>query len=128
MNLFDIATKEKDLKELEAKTLEENFWSDSKNSSNVLSKIKSIKSKINEFRKIEAEEINLEELTELVEIEQDEEIEKDIIKSTNNLQKEIEKFEITTFLSGKYDANNAIVTIHPGARWYRITRLGRDVI
>ena len=94
----------------------------------MLAKIKSIKSKINEFRKIEAEEINLEELTELVEIEQDDEIEKDIIKSTNNLQKEIEKFEITTFLSGKYDANNAIVTIHPGARWYRITRLGRDVI
>ena len=128
MNLFDIATKEKDLEELEAKTLEENFWGDSKNSSSVLAKIKSIKSKINEFRKIEAEEINLEELTELVEIEQDDEIEKDIIKSTNNLQKEIEKFEITTFLSGKYDSNNAIVTIHPGARWYRITRLGRNVI
>ncbi len=27
----------------------------------------------------------------------------------------MEKFEITTYLSGKYDANNAIVTIHPGA-------------
>ena len=128
MNLFDIATKEKELKELETKTLEENFWSDSKNSSSVLANIKSIKRKINEFRKIEAEEINLEELTELVETEQDDEIEKDIIKSTNNLQKELEKFEITTFLSGKYDANNAIVTIHPGARWNRITRLGRNVI
>ena len=31
------------------------------------------------------------------------------------LEKSIEKFEINTFLSGKYDSNNAIVTLHPGA-------------
>ena len=128
MSLFDIEKKEENLKDLETKTLEENFWSDSKNSSNVLAKIKSLKSKINEYRKIETEAINLEELTELVELEKDEGIVKDIIKSTNNLQKELEKFEITTFLSGKYDSNNAIVTIHPGARRNRISRLGRNVI
>ena len=31
------------------------------------------------------------------------------------MQLEIEDLEITTLLSGKYDINNAIVTIHPGA-------------
>ena len=39
----------------------------------------------------------------------------DILKNSNKLQKEVEKFEISTFLSGKYDQNNAIITIHPGA-------------
>lgn len=124
MSLFDITKKEEQLKELETETLEENFWNDSKNSSDILAKIKSLKNKINEFRKIEKEIVNLQELTELVEQEQDEEIKKDIIKSTKNLQKEIEKFEIITFLSGKYDSNNALVTIHPGARRNRVTRLG----
>ena len=124
MNLFDIAKQEENLKDLEAKTLDENFWSDSKNSSIILTKIKNLKNKVNEFKKIETEIINLQELTQLVELEQDEEVQRDIIKSTNNLQKEIEKFEITTFLSGKYDSNNAIVTIHPGAGRNRITRLG----
>ena len=124
MSLFDIAKQEENLKELEAKTLEENFWNDSKNSSIILTKIKNLKNKVNEFKKIETEIINLQELTQLVELEQDQEVERDIIKSTNNLQKEIEKFEITTFLSGKYDSNNAIVTIHPGAGRNRITRLG----
>ena len=124
MNLFDIAKQEENLKELEAKTLEENFWNDSKSSSIILTKIKNLKNKVNEFKKIETEVINLQELTQLVELEQDQEVERDIIKSTNNLQKEIEKFEITTFLSGKYDSNNAIVTIHPGAGRNRITRLG----
>ncbi len=115
MNLFDIAGLEKQLQELEKKTMEENFWNDSKNSSKVLAEIKSIKSKTNEYKRLASEIINLQELTELVEVEPDEEIAKDILKNTNKLQKEIEKFEITTFLSGKYDSNNAIVTIHPGA-------------
>ena len=30
-------------------------------------------------------------------------------------KEEIENLEIETLLSGKYDINNAIVTIHPGA-------------
>jgi peptide chain release factor 2 len=39
----------------------------------------------------------------------------DIIENTNTIQKEIDDLEIQTLLSGKYDINNAIVTIHPGA-------------
>ena len=115
MNLFDIANLEEQLEELEKQTMQENFWNDSKNSSKVLSKMKNIKNKVNEYKKLENEVINLQELTELVELEPDEEIVRDILKNTNKLQKSIEKFEVSTFLSGKYDSNNAIVTIHPGA-------------
>lgn len=115
MNLFDIANLEKQLQILEKQTMEENFWNDSKNSSKILTQIKGIKNKTTEYKKLENEIINLQELTELVQLEPDEEITKDILKNTNKLQKEVEKFEITTFLSGKYDSNNTIVTIHPGA-------------
>ena len=115
MNLFDIVKLKKQLEELEKQTLEENFWNDSKNSSKILAQIKAIKNKTHEHKRLENEMINLEELTELVELEPEEEIIKDILKNTNKLQKEIEKLEITTFLSGKYDNNNAIVTLHPGA-------------
>ena len=31
------------------------------------------------------------------------------------MEKDIEKLEISNLLSGKYDLNNAIITIHPGA-------------
>lgn len=115
MNLFDIAGLENQLKELEKQTMQENFWNDIKNSSKVLLQIKTTKNKTTEYKKLENEITNLQELTELVEIEPDEEIKKDILKNTNKLQKAIEKFEVSTFLSGKYDSNNAIVTIHPGA-------------
>ena len=54
-------------------------------------------------------------MTELANLEPDEEIEKEIITNTKEIQESLEKFELQTLLSGKYDANNAIVTIHPGA-------------
>ena len=115
MNPFDIANLEKQLQTLEKQTMQENFWNDSKNSSKILTQIKTIKNKTTEYKRLENEITNLQELTELVEMEPDEEMAKDILKNTNKLQKEIEKFEFTTFFSGKYDSNNAIITIHPGA-------------
>lgn len=115
MSHFDITKLENDLKNLESQTLEENFWNDNKKSSKVLSQIKHLKSKVLEYKRLKSETKNLNELTELVQLEPDEEIVKEILKNTKKLEKEIEKFEINTFLSGKYDNNNAIVTIHPGA-------------
>ena len=115
MSHFDISKLERELKDLETETLKEDFWQDTKQSNKVLARIKSIKNKVNEYRKIENEIQNLNELTELTNMEPDEEIAKDIIKSTKALEQEVEKLEIATLLSGKYDANNAIVTIHPGA-------------
>ena len=115
MSLFDIANLEKELSKLEEKTTEPDFWNDSQNSSKVLGQIKTIKKKCTEYRKIENEITNMQELTELAQMENDEDVAKDILKSTKKLQKELEKLELATLLSEKYDANNAIVTIHPGA-------------
>ena len=112
---FDISKLERELVELEKQTLEDGFWENSAKSSTILTKIKSLKTKFTTYYKLVSELNNLGELTELVMIENDEEIAKDIIKNTNAIQKEFEKFELSTLLSGKYDKNNAIVTLHPGA-------------
>ena len=103
MNLFDINNLNLELKKLEEQTLNPNFWNDNKNSSQVLSKIKIIKTKVIDYRKTENELTNLKELAQLVELEQEEDMVKDIIKNTKKIQKDIEKLEISTFLSGKYD-------------------------
>ena len=115
MNLFDIVNSEKELKELESQTLEEDFWKDSKKSSKVLAQIKRLKSKCNDFKQIKSEIENLEEMTELVNLEPDEDLASEIIKNTKKLERNAEKLELASLLSGKYDSNNAIVTIHPGA-------------
>ena len=46
MSHFDIANLETELKKLEAETLKENFWQDTKNSNKVLARIKNIKNNI----------------------------------------------------------------------------------
>lgn len=112
---FDVENKEKELKELESKTTENDFWNDTDNSSKVLKQINSLKSKVEGFKKLNNELNNLLEISELLQVEKDEELAKELLKSTYTLEKDIEKLEITTLLSGKYDNNNAILTIHPGA-------------
>lgn len=115
MNLFDIAKLEKELKELEGKTLESDFWNDQKNSGKVLAKIKNIKAKCSKYEELKEELENLLELTELIEQEESLDDAKEIIKSTKKLEKDINKLELETLFTGKYDENNAIVSIHPGA-------------
>ncbi len=115
MNLFDIVNSEKRLEILEKQTLQKDFWKDSKKSSEVLLEIKLLKSKCSEFKEIKSEIENLEEMTELIKLEPDEDLAKEIIKNTKKLEKKSEKLELTSLLSEKYDRNNAIITIHPGA-------------
>ncbi len=115
MSLFDIVNKRKELKELEDNTLEQDFWNDSKESGKVLAKIKSLKDIVSQFSKIESDVNNLIEMTELVMMEFDEELKREILSNTKMVSAELEKLELQTFLSGKYDKNNAILTIHPGA-------------
>ena len=115
MSLFDIAEKKRELESLEAKTLEQNFWNDSKESGKVLAKIKFLKDIVSNYSKIYDEVVNLIEMTDLIMADFDEDLKKEILNNTKIASDKVEKLELQTFLSGKYDKNNAIVTIHPGA-------------
>ena len=106
---------EKKLKELEEKTLVDGFWNDIKNSNIVLKEMKDVKSKYNSINNINEELSNLIETNEFLHLEVDEEMANDLAKSTAILLHKIEKLETKMFLSGKFDKNNAIITLHPGA-------------
>ena len=112
---FDIAKLTNDLSELEAKTSNPDFWSDSSKSGKVLQKIKIIKNKKDKYEKLESELNNLIDMNELLLTENDEDMANDLASNTASIKKEIDDLEVTTLLSDKYDVNNAIVTIHPGA-------------
>lgn len=112
---FDIAKLTNDLSELEAKTSNPDFWSDSSKSGKVLQEIKIIKNKKDKYEKLESELNNLIDMNELLLTDNDEAMADDLVSSTNFLSKELDALEVTTLLSDKYDVNNAIVTIHPGA-------------
>ena len=112
---FDLNSLKNIIEELENETMQDGFWNDNKNSSNVLQKLKNVKNKYNNFNNIKSEIDNLIEMNEFLLIEKDDEMENDLAKNTNKLAKKIENFQIQMLLSGKYDSNNAIITLHPGA-------------
>ena len=112
---FDITNLENELSTLEKQTTENDFWEDAKNSSKVLKRITEIKNKIEQYKKVDNELKVLIELNELLKQENDEDLEQELESGISPIEKEIEKLEVATLLSGKYDINNAIVTLHPGA-------------
>lgn len=115
MILFDINKLQEELKKLEEQTTLNEFWEDSQNSSKVLKQINTLKSKTINYNKIFTEISNALEMVNLLKEESDESLEAELENQLKDLEKEVQKLEIETLLSGKYDINNAIVTIHPGA-------------
>ena len=115
MSLFDIENEKEELLKLEKETLNQNFWNDNNVSSKILSKIKKLKDKVNNFDRIKKEVYDAYDLNKLLLDEFDEDLKKDILISTKDLISKVDKLELETFLSNKYDTNNAIITIHPGA-------------
>lgn len=105
----------KELEILEKQSLEDGFWDDSENSSKVFAKIKNLKRKVEAYEKYSNELKNLLEMNSLLSIEFDEELCKELFVATKKLENDLDNLEIQTLLSGKFDNNNAIITLHPGA-------------
>ncbi len=112
---FEIAKLESQIEELEKESAKEGFWDDLENSQKVLQKTKQLKDKVASFNTLKGEWEDLSTLIELAIDEDDESLLPEIEESFNTLTKNLEKMRLDTLLSGKYDANNAIISIHPGA-------------
>ena len=115
MFLFDIDKLKKDLKELENKINEPNFWNDQAKANKITTDMKRIERKIKHFSDIEKELKNIDELNEMLLKEYDSETAIEILKETKKIEKQIKKMEMEVLFAGKYDQNNAIITLHPGA-------------
>ena len=112
---FDINGLKIQVEELHKQTLLPDFWNDLQNSTKVTARMKRMENKIAEFEKLKQDLQNLVDMNELLLIEEEKEMEKEVLKDTEKLEKKLEAIELQTLLSGKYDSNNAILTLHPGA-------------
>lgn len=115
VNLFDIASKKTELQELEEQTKANEFWNDQENSSKVLQQIKVLKDKVNRFEEQATRLEDIHAMIELIEEMNEESMIEELKADVKKFEKGIDQLEVQSLLSGKHDANNAIVTIHPGA-------------
>jgi len=115
VSLFDIVTKRKELEDLEEQTRSNEFWNDQEKSSKVLQQIKILKDKVNSYEEQAKALEDVQAMIELMEAMNEESMIDELKTDVKRLSKGINKLEVQSLLSGKHDANNAIVTIHPGA-------------
>ena len=113
--LFDIDKLKNYLKELEDVINEPDFWSNQENANKITTEMKRIQKKLDHFFEIEKELKNIEELNDMLIEEYDNESAIEVLKETRKIEKKIKKMEMEVLFSGKYDQNNAIITLHPGA-------------
>lgn len=104
-----------ELEKLRKISEESGFWEDQEKSSQIFGKIKNLERKIDNFNSVKKRLNDLIQMNEMLSMEFDDELCKDLLFQTNKLSCEIENLELATLLSGKYDSNNAILTLHPGA-------------
>ena len=104
-----------ELENLRKQSLDENFWQDTENSTKVFSKIKTLERKINKYEELIIEIKNLSEMNDLLNLEPDKDLVNELLRNSSILASKLDELEIETLFSGKYDANNAIITLHPGA-------------
>lgn len=112
---FDISKIKQEIKSLEEKVNEPNFWNNPTLSTPIVTRLKRLKCELETYTALEQNLENINEMSLLLTAEPDEQLELEVIQSTKQLEKDINELEVKTLLSGKYDQNNAILTLHPGA-------------
>jgi peptide chain release factor 2 len=112
---FDLDSLRIRVKEIEKLSFEEDFWNDVEKAQKLMQESSGLNSKINEYDELILEVEDLETMVELI-LEEDEFEEYDNIKkSLEKLYKKADDFKLSTLLSGEFDENNAILSIHSGA-------------
>ena len=91
------------------------MWSDLKRSQQLAKEIAAIENKTETFDAAEKAINDTEEILSLLEEEQDESLLEDLEKELKKASDDIEEMHLKALLGGKYDACNAILTLHAGA-------------
>jgi len=102
----------KELEALEKKTENPEFWNDQKSAQIVLKEQKLIKLKVDHFNEL-AEA--LDDIMVMLELAEEGELLEGFSASIRELDEKLDNFRTETLLSGEFDSNNAIISLHPGA-------------
>ncbi|MBV5277869.1 MAG: peptide chain release factor 2 [Campylobacteraceae bacterium] len=106
---------QKRLLEIEEMEQDPSFWSDAKSAGEIQKEKTSLNSLFNRYAKAKNVVYDAVDLYEMANSENDESTIEALYKDATNLEDHITNLEIAMMLSGENDANNAIVSIHPGA-------------
>jgi peptide chain release factor 2 len=92
-----------------------NFWDNPDEAQKTMQQLTKLKDKVEEIKRLETKLEDIEVLYELGKEEGEEAVDAEIAQELKELGNLLEKMELETLLNDRYDRNNAILTLHPGA-------------
>ncbi len=104
-----------EISQLDAKTMEADFYSDMEAAGKILQRIKGLKAKLERYEKLYTGWDDLSTLVSLAIEESDASVLDEVKEGFKALSEDLGSMKLETLLSGKYDASNAILTLHAGA-------------
>lgn len=103
------------IKELESSTLDPNFWINRNKAQSITQKIAELKKSCDAYENVHQEFSDTGELLEISEAEDDEAMFQQLLLQLDQIGFQIDKLELTTFLSEPYDDSDVYLSIKPGA-------------
>lgn len=111
---FDVAGKRDRLKEIEKEAQEQNFWDDHERANLIMQKKKALENTVKKYDALAEGIIEIKELAEMVEELEDEAEAENVLHMFQKLRKDADALKLQALLTGKYDENSAILSVHAG--------------
>ncbi|MCI6099341.1 MAG: peptide chain release factor 2 [Selenomonas sp.] len=112
---LEVPAKEEKIAELEYKMGEPTFWDDAEEAQKINQELNDVKISVDKYKNLKTKFEDAQTLWEMAVEDEDESLEDDINGDLDKVADGLEALQLEVLLSGPYDANNAILTLHAGA-------------
>ena len=113
--LFDLDGLQEAIADNESKMADPDFWNNQEEAQKVINENNELKNKYDNFNQLEEAIEDLEVLLEMVQEDDDDELVSELSEKFELAQKKMQEYQLSLLLNGKYDKDNAILELHPGA-------------
>ena len=112
---FDLTSKREKVEEIEAIMQAPDFWDNMEKAQGYVKELNTLKNVLDDFKELETQFEDVEVLLEMGYESEDAEIVAEVKEALDIFVEHFEALRLSTLLSGEYDKNNAILTLHAGA-------------
>ena len=115
-NSLDLEALTEEIADYENRMTEPGFWDDNDKAQKVIEENNVLKNRRDSFLNLTSQVEDLEVLTEmLAEDPEDTDLENELSEGIEKAQQDIDAYNLEQLLTEPYDANNAVLEIHPGS-------------
>jgi peptide chain release factor 2 len=112
--IFDLASKQKQINEIEQKYLDPDFYADRAAAQSQMRTLSRLRAEVTTWESLQSQLLELHELALMLDTAPDADLEAEIVSALEEIDKELVRQRFKLLLNGEHDASSALVSIHAG--------------